>query len=89
MSCVDGKYSPTAPERFICEPAVAVILTDQGHMEIFSEDGQCPKTISNVPPFAAAGQMVNLLNNKLQVLALSDTEKVWISSSMENPLGGI
>ena len=58
-------------------------------MEVFSEDGQCPKTISNVPPFAAAGQMVNLLNNKLQVLAFSDTEKVWISSSMENPLGGI
>ena len=33
--------------------------------------------------------MVSLLDNKLNVIAFSETEKVWISSSMEDPLGGI
>ena len=58
-------------------------------MEVFSEDGHCPRTISNVPPFAAAGQMVSLLDNKLQLVGFSENEKMWVSSSMEDPFGGI
>ena len=89
VTCVEGKYKPTSPEDFLCQPAAALIVTDKGEIEIFSEQANCRRKITNVPPFSDAGQIVSLLNNKLQLLGFSEQEQIWKSSSMEDPLGGI
>ena len=89
VTCVGGKYTPTSLEDFLCQPAAALIVTEMGEIEIFSEQANCRRKITNVPPFSAAGQIVSLLNNKLRLLGFSEREQIWKSSSMEDPLGGI
>ena len=58
-------------------------------MEVFDEQGKCSKRMTNLPPFVAPGQMLNLLDKHLVLLAYSAREQVWRTSSMEDPLGGI
>ena len=89
MTCVRGQYEPTAPEYFSCQPAAALIITDGGEMEVFSEQAKCSKKVTNLPPFTAHGQMLNLLDNQLVLLGYSAKEQAWRTSIMENPLEGI
>ena len=89
VTCVEGKYKPASPEDFLCQPSAALIVTDKGEIEIFSEQANCRRKITNIPPFYAPGQIVSLLNNKLQLLGFSELEQIWKSSSMKDPLGGI
>ena len=57
-------------------------------MEVFSEDGKCSRKMTNVPPFFAPGHMLNLVNNHLVLLGYT-ADRLWKTSSMEDPLGGI
>ena len=56
VTCVDGRYEPMKPSLFSCQPAVALILTTKGEMELFSAEEKYSRKLDNLPLQAADNQ---------------------------------
>jgi hypothetical protein len=89
ITCVEGKYQPASQSDFVCKPAVALILTTEGELELFSHDGRCNDILTNLPPFITVGQTIDLLDNQLSIVGFNVQTESWSTMSLENPRGGL
>ena len=91
VTCVNGQYEPSKPSQFICEPAVALLVSKLGEIEVFSSDVKCNQKLNNIPKANFDGHTVNLLDNKLILgaLASSPSQDSWSYLSLEDPRGGL
>lgn len=91
MTCVDGRYEPSKPSLFTCEPALALIVSKTGEMEVFSPNTKCNRKLSNIPKASFDGHSVDLLDNKLILgsLLFTSSEDSWSYFSLEDPRSGL
>ena len=68
ITCVKGRYQPQAPNTYVCAPAVALIVTSRGEVEVFSKDNKCNQKILDVPYFGGEGHSIDLLDEQLVLL---------------------
>jgi len=87
VSCVNGMYQPYRPEEFRCEKMVALTISTDGQMEIFSD--KCSKLLPNIPAMALTGHTVNLADQQLIIGAEDTDSKGWWYWSLEEPRSGI
>ena len=52
----------------MCAPAVALIFSSKGEVEIFSNDNRCNKKIVEFPHFGGEGRSIDLLDDQLVLL---------------------
>ena len=62
------KACPSAPGKFVCDPAMAAIFSPQGEIEIFSNDAKCNQIILDSSPFRGEGRSIDLLDEELLIL---------------------
>ena len=88
---MNGRYEPSKPSLFTCEPAVALLVSKSGEMEVFSSNAKCNRKLNNIPQASFEGHTVNLLDNKLILGALFYTESQdsWSYLSLEDPRSGL
>ena len=91
VTCVYGRYEPSKPSLFTCEPAVALLVSKSGEMEVFSSNAKCNRKLNNIPQASFEGHTVNLLDNKLILGALLYTAShdSWSYLSLEDPRSGL
>ena len=84
-------FVPHRPDEFLCQKAVALIVSKSGEMEVFGEDSKCNRLMGNIPPLSLEGHTVNLLDNYLVIAAsgISDNANGWWYHSLENARGGL
>jgi hypothetical protein len=87
-TCVNGKYKPYKPSDLVCQPAIALILTTQGEMELFS-DTKCNKKLTNLPPFITSSQTIDLLDSQLAIVGFNVQTQTWNYISLEDPREGL
>ena len=46
ITCVKGRYQPQAPNTYVCAPAVALIFSSEGEVEVFSKNRKCNQKIT-------------------------------------------
>ena len=68
ITCVDGRYEPQPANTFVCKPAVAVIFSSKGEVEVFGEDKKCNQKIGKFPIFEGTGRSLDLLDEQLVLL---------------------
>ena len=89
VSCVRGRYEPTRPSAFRCEPAAALIVTPHGRMEVFSSEARCSQRLSNTPSLPFTGYSVDLLDSQLVVAGYDLERAEWKYAAMEAPRTGL
>ena len=91
VTCVNGRYEPSKPSLFTCEPAVALLVSKSGEMEVFSSNAKCNRKLNNIPQASFDGHTVNLLDNKLILgpLLYTASQDSWSYLSLENPRSGL
>ena len=62
-----------APHTFVCAPAVALIFSSRGEVEVFSSDQKCNQKVvdAEFPPFAGHGRSLDLLDEQLVLIGNS------------------
>ena len=88
-TCVDGHYQPYKPEQFLCQPALALLLSTEGEMEVFGEDAKCNQILPNVPIQQLDGHTLDVLDNALIVGAFSITNNSWNYIQHTDPRGSL
>ena len=68
ITCVKGRYQPQAPNTYVCAPAVALIVSSRGEVEVFSKNKNCSQKIVDSPHFGGQGHTVDLLDEQLILL---------------------
>ena len=76
-TCVDGHYQPYRPEKFLCQPAVALLLSIEGEMEVIGEDARCNQIMPNIPIPSQSGLTLEMLDNQLIIGAFGVTNNSW------------
>ena len=89
VTCTDGKYEPRRPSDFVCEAAVALMVTTEGEVEVFSPEGACSKKLTKSDHLSATGHSVNLLDNQLVLSGYQEDCGSWQSLALEDPRGGL
>lgn len=59
VDCVDGHYEPYRPEEFVCEVAIALLVTTDGQVEVFSEAQS--QLLLTIPDTKLTGHSVDLM----------------------------
>ena len=54
----------------MCAPAVALIFSSGGEVEVFSKDKKCNQKIVDFPDFGGEGHSVDLLDEQLVLLGV-------------------
>ena len=68
ITCVKGRYQPQAPNTYVCAPAVALIFSSEGEVEVFSKNRKCNQKIVDFPRFGGQGHSIDLLDEQLILL---------------------
>ena len=89
VNCVNGKYEPHRPSEFVCQPAVAVVVSTEGEIEVFSPEEACSKKLTHTVNLSASGHSVNLLDNQLVLSGYQEDCGSWQSVALEDPRGGL
>ena len=91
VTCVGGRYEPVKPSQFVCEPAAALLLTDEGEVEVFAGEGKeaCNRLYTNYPPYSLSGHSVSLFKNHLVVVGYSNMDESWGYMVLEDPRGSL
>ena len=63
-----------APNTFVCAPAVAVIFSSTGEVEVFSKNEKCNQRIVEFSGFGGEGRSIDLLDE--QLILLGDNKKL-------------
>ena len=61
-TCVLGNFVPHRPEKFTCQQTVALLVSDEGEMEVFGEEETCNRLMTNIPPLSLTGHSISLLD---------------------------
>ena len=88
-TCVDGHYQPYRPEQFLCQPALALLLSAEGELEVVGEDAKCNQIMANVPIPQSSGKTLSLIDNALIVGAFSITHNNWNYIRHTDPRGSL
>ena len=86
---MEGKYLPHRPSEFVCQAAVALIISPEGEVEVFSPDGACNQKLTHSVHLSALGHSVNLLDNQLVLVGYKGNGGGWKSITLEDPRGGL
>ena len=89
VTCADGKYQPRRPSDFVCQPAVALILSTEGEIEVFSPEGACSQKLTKSDHLSATGHSFTLLDNQIVVVGYQEECGSWKSIALEDPRGGL
>ena len=92
FECTGGQYQPYHPTLFVCEPAVALVISGNGEREILSagESTQCDQQLKTIPKLDMVGHSLNLLDNQLIMGPFfTVNEKTWWYLSLKNPRAGL
>ena len=89
VTCVKGKYQPADPRLFKCQPAVALVVTESGKLEIFSNDERCNQIISNAPPFVLKEHSVMLQVDRLLLEGYTERESRRVQLILDGVRSGI
>ena len=89
VNCMDGRYQPNRPDEFVCQPAVALIVSPEGEIEVFSPEGACSKKLAKSEDMSGVGKSVNLLDNQLVLAGYEVEGGSWKSIALEDPRGGL
>ena len=87
--CVDGRYRPFRPSEFICQPAIALLISTGGEVEVFSPDGVCNQKVTYSEHFAATGHSVNLVDDQLILVGQEPEGRSWKYITLHDPRGGL
>ena len=100
FSCTDGKYEPNLPNMFTCKVALALIVSNTGEMEVFSNDAssKCDQLYKpNLPVEGMVGHTINLLDDQLVIGANTVVRekngtilgKKWTYLGLNDPRSGL
>ena len=89
VNCLGGRYLPHRPSEFVCQPAVALIVSTEGEVEVFSSDGASSQKLAYSDHFTAMGHSVNLLDNQLVLAGYKEEGGIWKSITLEDARGGL
>ena len=89
VTCVDGKYEPQEPSAFKCQPAVGLLVSTTGEMEIFSNNKKCSQKLATFPKFSLRDHSTDVVNDKLIIEGYSALEARRLQFSMEGVRGGV
>ena len=89
VTCVDGRYQPNRPSEFVCQPAVALVVSNDGEISVFSPEGACSQKLTHSQHLSAKGHSVNLLDNQLVLVGYKEECGSWKSISLEDARGGL
>ena len=78
-----------APNTFVCAPAVAVIFSSSGEVEVFSKNRKCNQKIMEFPSFGGQGRSVDLLDEQLILLGDNKFGGKFEYKSIHQPRKGL
>ena len=88
-TCVDGHYQPYKPEEFLCQPAVALLLSKEGEMEVLGEETKCNQIMPNIPIPSQSGLTLEMSDNNLIIGAFGITNNSWSYIRHTDPRGNL
>ena len=89
ITCVKGKYQPQAPNTFVCSPAVALIFSSRGEVEVFSKNQKCNQKVVDFPSFGGQGCSIDLLDEQLVLLVDNQFGGKFQYKSIHQPRKGL
>ena len=89
ITCVKGSYQPQAPNTFVCAPAVALLLSTSGEVEVFSKNEKCNQKILEFPSFGGQGRSLDLLDEQLILLGAVKAGRSFEYKSIHQPRKGL
>ena len=89
ITCVKGSYQPQAPHTFVCAPAVALLLSTSGEVEVFSKNEKCNQKIFEFPSFGGQGRSLDLLDEQLILLGADKAGRRFEYKSIHQPRKGL
>ena len=89
ITCVEGRYQPQAPNTFVCAPAVALIFSNTGEVEVFSKNQKCSQKIVDFPSFGGQGRSIDLLDEQLVLLGDNQLGGKFRYKSIHQPRKGL
>ena len=84
-----GSYQPQAPNTFVCAPAVALLLSTSGEVEVFSKNEKCNQKILEFPSFGGQGRSLDLLDEQLLLLGAEKAGRRFEYKSIHQPRKGL
>ena len=78
-----------APNTFVCAPAVALIFSSKGEVEVFSKNQKCNQRIVDFPSFGGDGRSIDLLDEQLVVLGDNKYGGKFAYKSIHQPRKGL
>ena len=78
-----------APSTFVCAPAVALIFSSTGEVEIFGKNKKCNQKIVEFPAFGGQGRTIDLLEDQLVLLHENKLDGRFQYQSIHQPRKGL
>ena len=89
VTCINGRYQPDRPSKFSCQPAVALIVTTKGEVEVFSPEGSCNQILTSSLSFTTTGHSIDLLVDQLILVGYEKEGDSWNYITFPDPRGGL
>ena len=89
FSLVSCRSLSQAPNTFVCAPAVALIFSSRGEVEVFSKNQKCNQRIVDFPGFGGEGRSIDLLDEQLVLLGDNKIGRKFEYKSIHHPRKGL
>ena len=78
-----------APNTFVCAPAVALMISSGGEVEVFSKNQKCNQKVVEFPGFGGQGRSIDLLDEQLVLLGDNELGGRFEYKSIHQPRKGL